>query len=155
MVETKCGFNDGNGLAGSGHLVVHGPTLLVDIGLDLAYDVTNSASPPSLAETKLWALVDTGATESCIDLDLAQRLALPLVDRRHIGGVSGRQEVGMYMAHVHIPSLNYTIHGLFAGVNLIAGGQRHYALIGRTFLRSFKMTYNGRTGDVTLQYLPE
>ncbi len=56
----------------------------------------------------------------------------------------------MYLAHIHIPNLNFTIYGAFAGVDLIAGGQRHYALIGRTFLRYFKMTYDGLTGDVTL-----
>jgi len=35
-------------------------------------------------------------------------------------------------------------------VDLIAGGQAHYALIGRTFLQSFTMVYEGRTGTVTL-----
>ncbi len=42
------------------------------------------------------------------------------------------------------------MYGLFAGVHLVAGGQSHKALIGRTFLRSFTMIYNGRTGAVTL-----
>jgi hypothetical protein len=73
-----------------------------------------------------------------------------VVDRRHIAGVSGRKEVDMYLAHVHIPSLKFTMYGPFAGVDLIAGGQSHYALIGRTFLRHFKMLYDGTTGNVEL-----
>jgi hypothetical protein len=77
-------------------------------------------------------------------------LALPVVDRRHVGGVSGLKEVNMHLAHIHIPSLSFTLYGAFAGVDLIAGGQLHYALIGRTFLQHFKMTYDGLTGDVTL-----
>jgi hypothetical protein len=40
--------------------------------------------------------------------------------------------------------------GEFAGVHLTAGGQRHQALIGRTFLRRFHMTYDGLTGEVTI-----
>jgi predicted aspartyl protease len=130
-------------------LVTHGPTLLVDIGFDQNY-VQGGQAPPQLAATKLWALVDTGASECCIDSDLAQKLNLPVVDRRHIAGVSGRKEVDVYLAHVHIPSLTFTMYGPFAGVDLIAGGQRHYALIGRTFLRHFNMVYDGTTGNVEL-----
>jgi hypothetical protein len=149
MRVTKCGFVNTAGASGRDLLVTHGPTLLVDIGFDPAYDPA-APTRPTLTETKLWALVDTGATESCIDSDLATKLGLPVVDRRRIGGVSGLKEVNMYLAHIHIPTLNFTLYGAFAGVDLIAGGQKHYALIGRTFLQRFKMTYDGLTGDVTL-----
>jgi predicted aspartyl protease len=146
-VRAKCGFNSAPGVPGSELLVAHGPTLLVDIGFDQNYV---SGTKPQLAATKLWALVDTGATECCIDSDLAQKLNLPIVDRRQIGGISGRKEVSVYLAHVHVETLNFTMYGQFAGVDLIAGGQRHYALIGRTFLKHFKMVYDGTTGDVEL-----
>jgi len=56
----------------------------------------------------------------------------------------------MYVAQIHIPSLNYTIYGQFAGVDLAVGGQIHKALIGRTFLGNFTMMYEGSTGSVTL-----
>jgi hypothetical protein len=35
-------------------------------------------------------------------------------------------------------------------VDRAAGGQRHFALLGRTFLRNFTMTYEGRAGVVTI-----
>ena len=73
-------------------------------------------------------------------------LNLPVVDRRTVGGIGGAHEVNMHLAHIHIPSLASTIYGLFAGVGLQAGGQRHQALIGRTFLQGFTMIYEGRTG---------
>jgi hypothetical protein len=41
--------------------------------------------------------------------------------------------------------------GVFAGVHLQEGGQLHRALIGRTFLRHYKMVYEGLTGTVTLE----
>ena len=42
------------------------------------------------------------------------------------------------------------MNGAFCGVDLKAGGQIHSALIGRTFLRHFKMIYEGKTGTVTI-----
>jgi predicted aspartyl protease len=123
--------------------------LWVDIGFDPAfkYDAT-SVPVPGLR--KLSALVDTGATESCIDSTIAAKLNLPIVDKRKIGGVGGTQEVDMYLAQVHIPALGFTIYGAFAGVHLQAGGQTHSSLIGRTFLQNFTLTYEGRTGTVVI-----
>lgn len=51
---------------------------------------------------------------------------------------------------MHIPVFAFTMWGEFAGVHLAAGGQRHQALVGRSFLRRFRMDYNGRTGEVTI-----
>ena len=58
---------------------------------------------------------------------------------------SGKSFVQMY-----ISALRHKIYGRFAGVNLIGGGQRHCALLGRTFLRNFTMVYEGRTGTVRI-----
>jgi len=122
---------------------------MVHIGFDPNW-VPGVARPPVPAIANQEALVDTGASISCIDSGLAMRLNLPIVDRQHFGGIGGRHEVNMHLAQIHVPSLNFTIHGSFAAVDLIAGGQRHYALIGRTFLMRFTMIYEGRTGTVTL-----
>jgi gag-polyprotein putative aspartyl protease len=131
-------------------LVLHGPTLGVQIGFDPAYNPQTPTRPPALPQNLIVALVDTGATESCIDTGLAMSLNLPVVDRRTVGGVGGAHDVNMHLAHIHIPALTFTIHGLFAGVSLQAGGQHHQALIGRTFLQGFTMIYEGRTGTVTI-----
>ena len=96
------------------------------------------------------ALVDTGACESCIDSLLASQLKLPIVDRRQIAGAGGAQVVNVHLAQVHVRTLNFTAYGTFAGVHLVAGGQAHSALIGRTFLQHFTMIYEGRTGTVTI-----
>jgi len=151
MPETKCGFNDvPGGATGAILLEVHGPTILVDIGFDPAFQTTPPIKRPIAGITGISALVDTGAAESCIDSMLAAQLNLPIVDRRQISGCHGSQEVNMHLAQVHFPSLNFTIWGAFAGVHLTAGGQVHRALIGRTFLKHYTMVYEGRTGTVTL-----
>jgi hypothetical protein len=145
MVETKCGHNH------SDLLVLLGPTLLVDIGFDPTHDpVKNPRAVPTLGVTGVNALVDTGATECCIDSLLAAQLNLPLMNRRQIAGSSGSHTVNVYLGQVHVPSLGVTMNGAFCGLDLKAGGQSHSALIGRTFLRHFKMIYEGRTGAVTI-----
>ena len=131
-------------------LVSYGPTLLVDIGFDPDFQPAPNSNPPAAGMTGIHALVDTGASESCIDSLLAAQLNLPIVDRRIVSGVGGPQEINMHLAQVRIPALNFTIYGAFAAVHLAAGGQVHRALIGRTFLQNFTMTYNGITGTVTI-----
>ena len=56
----------------------------------------------------------------------------------------------MHMAQIHVPALAFTIYGVFAAVDLIAGGQPHQALIGRTLLRHCRMEYDGLTGGVVI-----
>ena len=151
MAEIRCGFNDiAGGATGSELLVSHGPTLLVDIGFDPEFSPPATSSPPVAGLKGVHALVDTGATESCIDNLLAVQLNLPVVDRRAIAGVGGQHMVNVYLAQIHVPSLPFTIYGAFAGVDLKAGGQMHSALIGRTFLRHYRMTYDGISGTVTI-----
>lgn len=149
MAQTSCGFNDGQGISGSNLLAFLGPTLIVDIGFDPNFKVNNTNTPiPGIKGVH--ALVDTGAAVSCIDNLLAAELKLPIIDRKPISGSSGSHLTNMYLAQIHVPSLNFNIYGAFAGVDLKAGGQMHSALIGRTFLQNFKMIYDGPTGNVTL-----
>jgi len=156
MPRAKCGFNDSPPnaapqLSGRDLLVSVGPTLLVDIGFDSKFDpAATPLKTPSASIQGVHALVDTGASESCIDRDLADQLKLPIIDRRKIAGVGGAHEVNMYLAQIHVPSLTFTLYGAFAGVGLADGGQPHKALIGRTFLMRFTMIYTGSTGDVEL-----
>jgi predicted aspartyl protease len=153
MPETKCGFEDvPGGASGCDLLMTYGPTIFVNIGFDPAYkwSDTNPPPPPIPGITDIRALVDTGAGECCIDSLLASKLNLPIVDKRTISGSYGSHEMNMYLAQIHIPALNVTMYGAFAGVHLSAGGQWHMALIGRTFLRHYTTVYQGRTGTVTI-----
>jgi len=127
-----------------------GPLLFVDIGFDPNYSFIPGGPPPIPGKTQLPALVDTGAGSSCIDSLLAAQLNLPVIDKRMQSGAHGAREVNIHMAQVHVPALNFTIYGEFAAADLRIGGQSIDALIGRTFLRHFRMIYDGNTGDVEL-----
>jgi predicted aspartyl protease len=151
MVEIKCGFDSGPSGQGCDLLVNYGPTLLVDVGFDPIHDpATNPTNIPTPGIRGVNALVDTGATECCIDSMLAAQLNLPIVNRRQISGIHGSHTANIYLAQVHVQFLAVTINGAFAGVDLKAGGQVHSVLIGRTFLRHFKLTYEGKTGTVII-----
>ncbi len=143
MPTTDCGFNNPYRLA------ILGPTLTVEIGFDANFRA-GTGMRPELQSGPVPALVDTGASESCIDSELASALNLPVFDRHEIFGVGGIYEVNSYVAQIYIPALQFTIVGPFDGVRTASGGQRHYALIGRTFLMHFNMAYEGRTGSVII-----
>ena len=149
MPITECGFKNRPDV-----LVHYGPTLYIEIGFDPNFR-PNSEGKPDLSANQFPALVDTGASVSCIDSGLAMELNLPVVDRGDIAGAHGSGAVDFHLAQIYVPSLRWTVFGQFAGVHLIAGGQPHYALIGRDFLQDFTMTYEGRTGVVTLSDNPD
>lgn len=151
MPNVGCGFADiPGGASGSNLLTSYGPTLPVDVGFDANF-VAGQGLTPVAGLKGIDALVDTGASESCIDSLLAAQLNLPIVDRRPISGALGGGEANMHLAQIYIPGLGRTIYGVFAGMHLQAGGQMHKALIGRTFLQHCKMSYEGETGKVTIE----
>src|SRR4051812_38905424 len=115
MPIANCGFADGPGVAGSLLLLDMGPTLPVDIGFDPDFR-SDQDGDPIAGISGIQALVDTGAGESCIDSLLAAQLNLPIIDRRRIAGSAGEHEVNVYSAQVHIPALEVTLYGAFAGV---------------------------------------
>lgn len=150
MASASAGFNNSNEGLAPDLLVRYGPTLLVQIGFDP--DFQPGTARPDLPDVPYPALVDTGATESCIDSALAVDLDLPVVDRQTVSGVHGSNAVNFHLAQIYIPDLHHTVYGLFAGVHLTAGGQPHQALMGRTFLKEVILVYEGTTGSVTISH---
>ena len=137
------------GFSGWDELFSIGPTLEVQIGYDSTYRL-DADRAPYISADRHPVLVDTGSAPRCIDSVLATRLNLPAVGHQSIAGVGGVYRADMYLAQICIPELEWVIHGQFAGVHLAAGGQPHRALLGRHFLRRFRLVYDGPSGSVTL-----
>ncbi len=132
MPLADAGFsNQKTGHPDGGLLVAYGPTLSVTVSHFVQDTETGETPTQSVA-----ALVDTGASESCIDYKLAEELGLPVIDEMEMSGVGGIKKHNVYLASVHIPELEFGQYGRFAGVDLPDGGQHHQALLGRTFLRN-------------------
>ena len=157
MPIIECGFPAGlTGLSATDALALRGPTVLVGIGFDPAIFGQNLPQVPATASAlgvipavQVPALIDTGASDSSIDEQLAQQLQLPLIDQEQCSGIGGTIILNIYLGHIVIPTIS-TVYGRFTGVHLQAGGQHHRALIGRTPLKDALLVYDGRTGVVRL-----
>ena len=149
MHEVEGGFPSAVRGDGVNLLIQYGPTLLVRIGFDQGHQ-SDTEDIPNLPEAGHPALVDTGATLSCIDSALAAMLHLPIVDRELVSGVHGSDEVNVHLGQIYVPSLDFVILGRFHAVHLAKGNQPHRAILGRTFLRNFKMVYDGPAASVVI-----
>ena len=147
MPEVECGSP-----GAPRQLIDFGPTLAVRIGFDPNYPNYGPGGGINLSKTLYPALIDTGASGSCIDSTVAKTLGLPVVDRIVISGVHGSDHVNVHLAQIEAPSFGFVLYRRFAGVHLRAGGQAHAALLGRDFLgRGFTMIYDGAAASVKLR----
>jgi hypothetical protein len=148
MPSIPAGYKKGvHGEAPADLLVRLGPTVLVDIGLKSS---ALAGDPPDLPAKKIKALIDTGAGGDCIDDTLAQSLNLPVHDEGEISGVGGRHRALIYTARLYIPALDKLLFQPFTGVKLHEGEQWHRVILGRSFLRHYRLNYDGVSGQVEL-----
>lgn len=111
MPQSECGFPDQPDA-----LLRFGPTLRVRLGFDPEYRHDGDLNP---LDAEYDALVDTGASESCIDSSIAVEAGLPIIDRRQIAGAHGSAEVNVHLAQIYIPELGVVLSGRFAGVHFL------------------------------------
>jgi predicted aspartyl protease len=95
------------------------------------------------------ALIDTGASATCIDDALAQQLQLPVIDVVNMTSAShASTQQNIY------PVLIEVVGGIRIDVPRAIGAnlatQNLVALIGRDFLQHCTLFYNGPAGAITL-----
>ncbi|MBE3040203.1 MAG: retroviral-like aspartic protease family protein [Chloroflexi bacterium] len=96
------------------------------------------------------ALIDTGATTTCIDEEAARQLKLPVVNVATMASAShSATQHNVYPIQIGISGLPITINAPGAiGAPLAAQGL--LLLIGRDVLQHCTLFYNGLTGEFTL-----
>ena len=96
-----------------------------------------------------FALIDTGASSTCVDQEAAAKVGLPVIDRAMMNSAShAKHEVPVYSGKLVIPEF-YGIDMEYAmGASL--DGQNLIALIGRDLLQTAVLVYNGADGTVSL-----
>jgi len=148
MPSIQAGFKTGTANETPADLLVKfGPTIKVDLGLKSR---SRAGELPDLQAKGLWALVDTGAGGDCIDDELARSLGLPPTDEGEISGVGGRHHAFIYTARLYIPKLDKLLFQPFTGVKLQEGDQRHRVILGRQFLRHYRLIYDGPTATIEI-----
>jgi len=148
MRTAQAGFKSGKGGRTAADLLAElGPTFRVDVGLKSR---SPAGTKPDLAMKGVRALLDTGAGANCIDDGLARSLGLPITDEGEVSGIGGRTLANIYTARLYIPDLGRLLFERFAGVKLEEGEQWHRVILGRSFLRPYRMTYDATSGKVEI-----
>jgi len=96
-----------------------------------------------------FALLDTGASTTCIDDDVAQQLGLPVTNQMPMVSASHTSMRNVYPCSIDIVGLPVPISALSA-MGAALAPQGIIALIGRDLLRHCTLFYNGVTGEFTL-----
>lgn len=96
------------------------------------------------------ALIDTGASSTCIDSNVAQQLQLPVVNVVNVASASHTStKQNVYPIQIEVVGLPISIEAPNA-IGAALNSQGLIALIGRDVLQHCTLFYNGITGSFTL-----
>ena len=143
MYPDELGFRDD-----PGRLINDG--ILVDVRIGRRPTRTEP-HPPQVEQQ---ALIDTGAQDCYVDVDLARKLRLDLRGRDPVGrirDVRGPQNVLTYSTLIVIDRFDITLHDPCPGYKIRALGGEFGVILGRQFLLQMRMLYDGPSGSVTMQ----
>ena len=148
-------FRDQNNAPAPPALVSIGPLLQVQVMLPPALAALlgkeNQPIPPPQAG---WALIDTGATRTCVDKTILEALGVQPTGSVTTGTAAGPVEQSLYPAKLNFPAANFELDfGSVVGVDLSGqsiAGQDVLVLVGRDVLAHCILSYNGPGSFFTL-----
>jgi len=138
-----------------GGLLRNGPVLPVEIAVPSALSrflsARNQQIPGPVAG---FALIDTGATRSCVDNQVISSLNVNPIGITTLGTARGRSQHHLYPAKFSFPAMRFEIEfGSVVGVDLSGQGvgkMQIIALIGRDVLSRCILIYHGIKGSFSL-----
>ena len=130
-----------------------GPIVPVELMVSDAHqEVLKQQQKPIPAPMKGFALIDTGALSTCLDISTAEIIGLPVCGTTEITSASHTVEVPIFVGKLVLPDfININVQR-GAGVNLKGFGTDLdlIALIGRDILEGAILVYNGPAGSFSL-----
>ena len=131
-------------------LVAQGPVVPVLLSIsDEAHQALMAAGKPIPEPVTGLALIDTGATWTCVDEDTARRAGLPTRGTAKMASASHPEhEVPVFAGRIVLDSININTPNAM-GVNL-SGFPGLIALIGRDMLQNCLFVYDGNSGSMSL-----
>ena len=130
-------------------LAARGPVVQVSvsIGQDAGKALASQGKPLPASQSGL-ALVDTGASNSCIDDEIAKKLGLPVIDVGFMISASHEKvPCNIYPILIATPVVNFNLP---RAMGAALSGHRLVAIIGRDILQDCTFFYNGAAGEFTL-----
>jgi len=132
-------------------LMQRGPIVQVTIGVEqnIAQQLVSQGTPLPQPVPGV-ALIDTGATSTCIDDAIAKQLNLPVVDVVSIASASHVEtKQSVYPALIEVVGIAIKFNALRA-IGVPLANQGIQVLIGRDLLQHCTLFYNGMIGSFTL-----
>lgn len=131
-------------------LMQNGPCVQSTIGLaDVFAQQLQQQGQPLPTPVSGLALIDTGASSTCIDESVAQQLGLPAIDVVQMTSAShANTQQNVYPAKITL--MNGIPINVPRAIGAALKSQNIIALIGRDFLQYCTLFYNGLTGEITL-----
>ena len=132
-------------------LIARGPTIQVVVGVEEHIAQKLAQQGVSLpVPISGWALIDTGASSTCIDDAAAQKLHLPVVDVVTIASAShSATQQNVYPIQIDFMGVPIKINAPRA-VGAPLAAQNLLVLIGRDALQNCTLFYNGLAGTFTI-----
>lgn len=138
-------------LTGAQALAIRGPIIEVSVGIEQSAGAGFAAERQELPSPRTgWALIDTGASITCVDDKAARELSLPVIDVAKVTSAT----------HTEIDQNVYPIQITIVGSALQFNVARAMgaaleplgiiAWIGRDVLSLCTLSYSGPTGQITL-----
>jgi len=127
-----------------------GPIVQVNVSLEQSFAQALLAQGKTLPKAESgFALIDTGASHTCIDDDVAKRLNLPAIDVAMMTSASHEAtQQNVYPVQIEMIGMPISIGSARTmGANLKAQGL--ILLIGRDVLASVIFIYSGPAGQIT------
>lgn len=134
-------------------LTARGPVINVEISLPQKLAEQWSETEHALPAPHVGiALIDTGASRTCVDRQAIQDLAIPQIGVERVYTPQGSEEQYKYPARISFPGTPLPAVEFSSVFGAQLREQGLVALIGRDLLSLFVLTYNGPGGFVTLAY---
>ena len=149
-------LGDGNSV-NTNVLIASGPLLSVEVSIPSAladiYSRENKSTPTPKTG---FALIDTGATRSCVDDSVIRQLDVNPIGVATSYTAGGPKEHNLFPAHFRFPAFKMDIDfSSVLGVNLEGqnfNNEPIIALLGRDLLSGFIFVYNGTLGMYTVAF---
>lgn len=150
-------FHDQQGKAIQNALAAQGPAFPVEVQVPLALaQYLSKQNTPLPAPSTGMALIDTGASRSCVDLSVISALGVQSVGQQTLRTAGGEITAPLFPAQFQFPTIGLTIDfGSVVGVDLrgqTAANFNIIVLIGRDLLSRGLFIYNGADAGFSLAF---
>ncbi len=144
-----------------GALLYHGPIITTGLTITQAHaDALTAAGSPVPPVVSCRFLIDTGADGCVVKHEFAVKAGLKLINANSpLAGVgvdtTGKTYMGRVVFGVPSKVISGAVHSMSVDTQVMSGDLKTTlfdGLIGRDVLQHFVMTYDGKTGRVTMQY---